>query len=108
MKMHNDEMGDYEMRNYVVEYDLNKRIAWEPELSAVSRTEFVVHIGNRAGYRWGYELESDGPHATVVTEIFDCTQAPEWLRVAIDDGNRWLPGMTATLERLDELCRQKP
>ena len=32
MKMHNDEMGDYEMSNQVVEYELNRRIGWEPVL----------------------------------------------------------------------------
>ena len=30
MKMHNDEMGDYEMANHVVEYEPNRRIGWEP------------------------------------------------------------------------------
>lgn len=104
MKMHNDEMGDYEMRNHVVEYLLNKRIVWEPVMSAASRPEDVPGIGDRAGHRWGYELESDGPDATVVTETFDCTQAPQWLRVVVDEGNRWLASMTATLEHLDEQC----
>jgi len=103
MKMYNDEMGDYEMRNYVVEFLFNRRIVWEPEMSAASRIEDLGDIGNRAGHRWGYELESEGPNATIVTEIFDCTQAPEELRAAIDNGNRWLASMTATLERLDEL-----
>ncbi len=37
MKMHNGEMGDYEMSNYVVEYELNRRISWEPVLKAASR-----------------------------------------------------------------------
>jgi hypothetical protein len=97
-------MGDYEMSNHVVEYELNKCVVWEPVMSAVSRAEDMGDIGERAGHRWGYQLEPDGPDATVVTEIFDCTQAPEWLRTAIDNGNRWLAGMTATLERLDEQC----
>ncbi len=30
MKMHNDEMGDYEMSNHVVQYELNRLIGWEP------------------------------------------------------------------------------
>jgi hypothetical protein len=39
-----------------------------------------------------------------VTEIFDCTQAAEWLRVATDNGNQWLESMTTSLERLDDQC----
>ena len=103
MKMHNDEMGNYEMSNHVVEYVPNKRVVWEPVLSSASRDEDATDIGAPAGHRWGYELESDGPDATIVTEIFDCTRAVEWLRVATDNGNRWLASMTATLQRLDEL-----
>ena len=104
MKMHNDEMGDYEMRNHVVEYVLNRRIVWEPVMSGASRAEDVPAIGDRAGHRWGYELEADGAGAVIVTEIFDCSEAPEWLRNVLDDGNRWVESMTATLERLDEQC----
>ena len=47
MKMHNDEMGDYEMSNYVVEYELNRRISWEPVLKAASRPEDQQDIGER-------------------------------------------------------------
>lgn len=31
MKMYYSELGDYEMNNRVVEYELNRRIGWEPE-----------------------------------------------------------------------------
>jgi len=39
MAMHNDEMGDYEMLNYVVEYEQDRRIGWEPVLARASRPE---------------------------------------------------------------------
>jgi len=104
MKMHNDEMGDYEMSNYVVEYVPDKRIVWEPVMSGASRLEDIPDIGQSAKHRWGYELEPDGPGATAVTELFDCTQSPEWLRVAVGDGDRWVACMETTLERLDEQC----
>jgi uncharacterized protein YndB with AHSA1/START domain len=108
MKMHNDEMGDYEMRNHVVEYEVNRRIEWEPVMSAASRAEDRADIGNRAGHRWGYELEPDGPDCTIVTAIFDWTQAAEWLRTVIDDGTRWIEWMSLSLERLDEECTTRP
>ena len=31
MKMYYPELGDYEMNNHVVAYELNRRIGWEPE-----------------------------------------------------------------------------
>jgi hypothetical protein len=58
----------------------------------------------RWGQRWSFELTPDGPDATVVTKIFDCSQVPEDQRVDIDDGNIWVEGMRQTLERLDRLC----
>jgi uncharacterized protein YndB with AHSA1/START domain len=103
MRMHNEEMGDYEMRNDVVAFERNRRIAWEPILSAASRPEDMAGVGDRAGHSWGYELEAEGT-ATVVTEIFDCSRAPDWLRKAVRDGERWRDTMTRTLELLDHEC----
>jgi hypothetical protein len=31
MRMYFSELGDYEMNNHVVEYELDRRIGWEPE-----------------------------------------------------------------------------
>ena len=53
---------------------------------------------------WRFDLTSDGPNATLVTETYDCTDSPESVREAVDNGNAWLAGMTKTLERLDRLC----
>lgn len=102
MKMHNEEMGDYEIANHVVCYEPNSHIGWEPVLSSASREEDVADIGIRLGHRWSFELKPDNPDATAVTEIFDCSRAPDWLRVAVDNGNRWLESMTITLQKLDE------
>jgi hypothetical protein len=106
IKMHNDQMGDYEMTNHVVAYEVNRRVEWEPSLSAASRAEDESGIGTRLGHRWGYELVAAGPSATDVTEIFDCSGAPEWLREATDNGNLWMEGMAASLQRLDEQCTE--
>ena len=56
------------------------------------------------GQRWSFELTPDGPDATVVTEIFDCSRVPEDQREDIDNGNIWIEDMRRTLERLDRLC----
>ena len=56
---------------------------------------------------WSYELTPDGPDATIVTEIFDCSRAPEEERVDIDNGKIWAKAMAETLERLDRACTDK-
>ncbi len=56
MSMHNDEMGDYEMTNCVVEYQPNRRIGWEPVLTAASREEDQADLNDRAGHEWIFEL----------------------------------------------------
>jgi uncharacterized protein YndB with AHSA1/START domain len=104
MKMRNPEMGDYEMDNVVVEFEPDRRMSWEPRLSAASRPEDSDEVGVTAGHIWGFALVPDGPDATVATESYDCSRAPEWLRRAVDDGNRWVECMTTSLERLDRLC----
>jgi uncharacterized protein YndB with AHSA1/START domain len=107
MNMHNAEMGDYVITNHVVEYSRDRRIGWEPVLAAASRAEDQAEIGDRAEHRWTFELTPDGPGATVVTEIYDCTRAPQWLRKAVKNGQRWVQSMTATLEKLDQQCAQR-
>lgn len=104
MRMHNDELGNYEITNHVIEYQPNRRIAWEPVLTAASRPEDQADIGDRSHHRWIYELTPDGPDATIVTETYDCTRAPDWLRRAVKNGQRWMTAMTMTLEKLDQQC----
>jgi uncharacterized protein YndB with AHSA1/START domain len=87
-------MGDYEMHNRIVVFEPDRCIAWEPGNPELARN----------GSRWRYDLTPDGATATVVTETYDCTDSPEEVRQAVDNGKAWLTGMTETLERLDKLC----
>jgi len=50
---------------------------------------------------------TDGPGATIITETYDCTEAPEWLRRAVKNGQRWAAAMTTTLEKLDQQYSQR-
>jgi hypothetical protein len=104
MSMHNAEMGDYEMSNLVVEFEQDRRIGWEPELKAATRPEDQDGIGDHGGHRWSFELTPVAPDVTVVTEIYDCTKSPQWLRIAVKGGQRWVASMTTTLEKLDKQC----
>ena len=104
VRMHNDEMGEYEMTNHVVGYEPDRYIAWEPQMSVASRTADADDIGVRSGHVWAFRLEPDGPTSTIVTETFDCTRSPAWLQKAVKGGARWVDSMETTLARLDEQC----
>jgi hypothetical protein len=88
MKMHR--LGDdYLMLNYVVEFEPDRRIFWEPAPGDPSRAENddPSSVGIPAGYRWGYILTPDGDDATVVTEVFDYGPLPEDLLVMAGRGS---------------------
>ncbi len=111
MKMHR--LGDdYLMLNYVVEFEPDRRIFWEPAPGDPSRAEGndPSKVGIPAGYRWGYILTPDGGDATVVTEVFDRGHLSEEL---LNDGGEWINGtnsvlvsMTASLERLEKVSTE--
>ena len=104
MKMHFPALGDYEMNNHVVEYERDRRIGWEPEAGRGHPDACAEPDGSRWGHRWSYELVPDGPGATIVTEIYDCSRAPEQARIDMSDGEVWTEDMARTLERLDAAC----
>jgi len=91
------------MANHVVEFEPDRRIAWEPVLASASRPEDVEEIGNSTHQVWGYRLAPSGPGATEVTEFFDCSRSPEWLREAVRGGERWREAMVASLDNLARL-----
>lgn len=95
MRMHNDEFGDYEMRNHVVEFVQDRAIAWAPKRHDSDDDEDWDH-------RWGWRLNPDG-EATVVTAFFDCTRVPESGRLVLNGGERWRPDLERSLERLQAL-----
>ena len=111
MRMHR--LGDdYLMINYVVEFEPDLRIFWEPAPGDPSRAEGddPSKVGIPAGYRWGYILTPDGEDSTVVTEVFDFGPLPEDL---LRDGGAWINGtnsvlesMAASLEKLEKISTE--
>ena len=75
----------YKITNVVVEFEEGRRLAWR-------------HLGR---WVWRYELLSDGPEKTIVTESFDGRPSPFkwWLRVrnSYSYSEKW---MGKTLVRL--------
>jgi uncharacterized protein YndB with AHSA1/START domain len=106
MKMFNDVLGDYVMENYVVEYEPDRRIAWEPVLKETLKPEFQSRVGDRAHLRWGWELNPRPGGGTRVTEFYDLSAAPEWLHKATKEGEDWRPSMEASLANLAKLVEQ--
>jgi hypothetical protein len=104
MKMYFSELGDYEMNNHVVEYELDRRIGWEPESGRGHPDTAKAENERRWGQRWSYELVPDGVNATIVTEIYDCSAVPADERAGMNDGEVWADDMARTLERLDAAC----
>jgi uncharacterized protein YndB with AHSA1/START domain len=95
MSMYYEQFGDYTMLNRVVEFEKDRRIAWEPMRIDIESDDDWHH-------RWGYDLEPDGD-ATMVTEFFDCTRAPEEGQKILKGGETWADAMRGSLERLDSV-----
>jgi uncharacterized protein YndB with AHSA1/START domain len=102
MRMHDPRIGDFEMNNYVVEYEPARRVGWEPENGRGHPDAGTPGAGRWR--RWSFELTPDGPKATTVTEIYDCCQAPEEARTELGNGSVMIEAMRTTLTRLDALC----
>jgi uncharacterized protein YndB with AHSA1/START domain len=90
---------DYVMENHVVELEPDRRIVWEP----VRRPADESETSERAYYLWGWRLEPLDADHTRVTELFDCSRSPDWLREAVKEGEGWRPAIEASLDNLEKL-----
>ena len=104
MKMCNDMLGDYLIENQVVEFEPDRRIAWEPVLKATDKPAHQSRVGDSSHLRWGWELTPRaGGGGTRVTEFYDLSLAPEWLHEATKEGEVWRAAMEASLANLAKL-----
>jgi len=92
--------GSYQIRNHVMEFEPDRRLAWEPHAGSGLPEAGAPPLG----HRWTYLLEPDGEVATTVTEIYDCSRVPADVRQEMANGELWRPAMEATLERLAEIA----
>jgi len=100
MAMYRPALGHYLMLNRITAFEQNRRIDWEPTPGdAVASRSAGLPLGASQGYSWGYQLHPDGD-TTIVTELFDCTEAAQSIRDLVEDGQSWVPAMHETLERL--------
>jgi uncharacterized protein YndB with AHSA1/START domain len=100
MAMHLPDLGNYVMLNRITAWEQDRLIVWEPTPGdAVASRNAELPVGASQGYSWGFQLQPDGD-TTMVTEMFDCTEAAQSIRDAVEDGQTWVPAMRRTLERL--------
>jgi uncharacterized protein YndB with AHSA1/START domain len=87
----------YSMSNTVIEFEPDKRIAWQ--------TTFAGPLGRLIGGRiWRYELEMSGGGSTLVRETWDITKDKQrFMLKAGPVGKQTKDAMTKTLERLAEM-----
>lgn len=97
MKMHYGPIGDYEMNNHIVRFEHDRAIAWQPVCGRGHPDAGTPEA--RWGQTWTFELQPEGPDATIVTETWDCHDAAE-----DEGGEHWVPAMAATLARLERAC----
>ena len=106
---------EYLMLNYVVEFEPDRRIFWEPAPGDVATAGGdPSKVGIPAGYRWGYILTPDGDDATVVTEVFGFGSLSEENRqTLLREGGSWINGtnsvvesMAASLARLEKISTE--
>ena len=109
MRMYFSQLGDYDMKNHVVEFEQDRLIGWEPEAGdSYPGVEEQDPAERRWGHRWSYALVPVGPAATIVTETYDCSRAPAEERAGMEDGRIWQAAMAETLERLDQAATSRP
>ena len=83
----------YTMRNTVVEFEENRKIAWQP------RPKRFKKFGGRI---WRYELEPvEG--ATLVRESWDISQETGMKSLVAKGGSHAAKSMEKTLERIEEI-----
>jgi uncharacterized protein YndB with AHSA1/START domain len=106
MEMRQEQMGDYVIENHVVEFERDRRIAWEPVLKETDHPEAQTNIGVNAHLRWRWELTPQPDGRTLVTETYDLSRSPEWLHEATREGEDWRHAMEASLANLARMVEE--
>ena len=100
------DQGNYVMANHVVDFERDRRIAWEPVVYSHEKAEYQWVIGQPGLREWGWQLEPLSDDTTRVTEYFEGSRLPHDLRTFIDDGEFWRPAMVTSLENLERMATQ--
>lgn len=72
MDMHQEGLGEYQMRNEILAFEAGRRIAWVPLPNRIS-PEIAELLGDidPTGYHYAFDLEPTGEGHTAVTHTYD-------------------------------------
>jgi uncharacterized protein YndB with AHSA1/START domain len=73
MNMHQDALGDYQMRNEIVAFEPDRRIAWAPTIHPPGGLKHAIGDLDPSGHNYIWELQPTGDGRTQVTHIYDWT-----------------------------------
>jgi uncharacterized protein YndB with AHSA1/START domain len=71
MDMNQDGLGDYRMSNEVVDFELNRRIAWAPSPHPPGALKEIIGDMDPSGHTYSWELEPTAEGGTRVTHVYD-------------------------------------
>lgn len=70
MKMNNDLLGDYEIKNRITSYEENRTIGWAPSLHPIDGYTDKLGDTKVTGHTYTWTLEPEG-NGTKVTQVYD-------------------------------------
>ena len=106
MSMTHWHIGNYVMENHVVDFEQDRRIAWEPVAQISEKSDFDSNGRSSEPRWWGWQLEPLSEERTRVTEFYEGSRMSETLRDFIKNGEFWRPAMVTSLENLARLVTE--
>jgi hypothetical protein len=77
MNMHNDFLGDYQIRNTVVACQPGEKIGWAPALYPEGSHDDKLGGMKPGGHTYTWELTPAGPGKTTITQIYDWSEVKD-------------------------------
>lgn len=71
MNMHQDGLGDYQMRSEVTAYEADRAIAWAPAIHPAGALKHLIGDVDPSGHVYGWELAPTSDGGTDVTHTYD-------------------------------------
>ena len=90
MQMHNDALGDYEMKNQVISYEQDRKIGWAPSLHPPDGYIDTLGDVRASGHTYTWELEPTGEGQTRITQTYD------WSNVTDEQFQSFFPMLSKT------------
>jgi hypothetical protein len=105
MNMHQSALGDYQMRNEVTAFELNRLIAWAPSIHPPDALAGIIGDMDPSGYEFRWNLDPAADGSTEVTHTYD------WSGVRDTKAQSLFPVVSteqleATLHQLAERTRE--